>query len=74
MSCSDNSMPGGQPSTTTPIERPWLSPHVVIRKTLPKELPDIALMIAMIEGKQHGGLGIDPFPAAPAGQPVKRTD
>ena len=31
-------MPGGQPSTTTPIAGPWDSPQVVIRNNLPKEL------------------------------------
>jgi len=28
-------MPGGHPSTTTPIAGPWLSPQVVKRKTRP---------------------------------------
>ena len=30
--------PGGQPSTTTPTDGPWLSPQVEIEKSLPKEL------------------------------------
>jgi len=29
----------GQPSTTTPMPPPWLSPQVLMRKYLPKLLP-----------------------------------
>ena len=35
-----NSSPGGQPSTTTPIHLPWLSPKHVTAKFLPIELAD----------------------------------
>jgi hypothetical protein len=35
-------MRGGQPSTTHPIARPWLSPKVVTRNECPKVLNDMA--------------------------------
>src|SRR5258705_13898428 len=41
MSASVSAMRGGQPSTTQPIEGPWLSPKVVTRKRWPKVLNDI---------------------------------
>src|SRR3989338_10533538 len=37
-SSSLSSSPAGQPSTTTPIALPWLSPHVVILNRLPNVL------------------------------------
>ena len=43
-SASDNSSPGGQPSTTQPIAGPWLSPKVVTRKRWPKVLNDIEVL------------------------------
>src|SRR5215472_1604277 len=42
MSGSVSGRRGGTPSTTTPIAGPWLSPHVVKRNSVPKELPAIA--------------------------------
>src|SRR5215469_13830412 len=39
MSASDNAICDGTPSTTTPIAGPWLSPQVVKRNKVPKELP-----------------------------------
>ena len=39
MSGSASGMRGGTPSTTTPIAGPWLSPQVVKRNSVPKELP-----------------------------------
>src|SRR5215472_14696269 len=41
MSGSASGRRGGTPSTTTPIAGPWLSPHVVKRNSVPKELPAI---------------------------------
>src|SRR5215469_5958009 len=42
MSGSESGKRGGTPSTTTPIAGPWLSPQVVKRNSVPKELPAIA--------------------------------
>src|SRR5215831_10772274 len=42
MSGSASGRRGGTPSTTTPIAGPWLSPHVVKRNSVPKELPAMA--------------------------------
>src|SRR5579875_2387575 len=39
MSASHSGRRGGTPSTTTPIAGPWLSPQVVKRNRVPKELP-----------------------------------
>src|SRR5690606_33506164 len=39
-------MPGGQPSTTTPIAGPWLSPQLVKRKRCPNVLCDMAVFLA----------------------------
>src|SRR5215470_6155708 len=41
MSGSASDRRGGTPSTTTPIAGPWLSPQVVKRNSVPKELPAI---------------------------------
>src|ERR1700722_6952 len=41
MSGSLKAMRGGTPSTTTPIAGPWLSPQVVKRNSVPKELAAI---------------------------------
>src|SRR5215469_1338786 len=42
MSGSVSGRRAGTPSTTTPIAGPWLSPQVVKRNSVPKELPAIA--------------------------------
>src|SRR3984957_19398575 len=47
MSPSLSAIFGGTPSTTTPIAGPWLSPQVVKRNSVPKELPATA-------GASHG--------------------
>ena len=52
MSASDNSMPGGQPSTTQPSATPWLSPKVVTINDLPNELPD-TLFLQLFAGQQE---------------------
>src|SRR5579884_1947523 len=49
MSGSASGMRGGTPSTTTPIAGPWLSPQVVNRNSVPKELP------AMVQGPTRQG-------------------
>jgi hypothetical protein len=41
MSASDNSIPGGQPSTTQPIAGLCDSPKVVTVKRVPRVLPDM---------------------------------
>src|SRR5262249_20136073 len=41
MSCSDSSMPGGQPSTMQPRAGPWLSPKLVTVNSVPMVLPDM---------------------------------
>src|SRR2546426_6720565 len=40
-SLSVSSSPGGQPSTTPPYARPWLSPNEVTQYSRPKLLPDM---------------------------------
>ena len=42
MSGSLNGTSGGTPSTTQPMDGPWLSPQVVKRKAVPKLLPAMA--------------------------------
>src|SRR5713226_235147 len=42
MSGSASGIFGGTPSTTTPIDGPWLSPQVVKRNSVPKVLPAMA--------------------------------
>ena len=39
MSSKDKGSRGGQPSMTTPIPPPWLSPQELILKRFPNELP-----------------------------------
>src|ERR1700723_2593163 len=51
MSPSLSAIFGGTPSTTTPIAGPWLSPQVVKRNSVPKELPAI---VAASHGRNVG--------------------
>src|SRR5581483_6531491 len=43
-SASDNSIPGGQPSTTQPIAGPCDSPKLVTQNSLPSVLPDMSVL------------------------------
>jgi hypothetical protein len=54
MSASVSGIRGGQPSIATPIAGPWLSPHVVKRKSVPKEF-DAILFSYLIVDEQLGG-------------------
>ena len=46
ISLSVRESPAGQPSITTPKAFPWDSPHVVILKKFPKELPGIKMILS----------------------------
>ena len=51
MSSTDNSNPGGQPSTTQPRAGPWLSPKVVTVKSFPKVFPDMTRTRSLLTDK-----------------------
>src|SRR5688500_5839908 len=58
MSASENSSPGGQPSTIAPIAGPWLSPKVVTQNERPIVFPDIVLtpLVRQVRGAQQENL------------------